>query len=42
MEKLDQITKEYLLATQDLGVSAGEILAVFHRNLKSYVDKGEQ
>jgi len=36
MEKLDQITKEYL------GVSAGEILAVFHRNLKSYVDKGEQ
>ncbi|MHB8135071.1 MAG: GntR family transcriptional regulator [Anaerolineaceae bacterium] len=42
MEKLDQITKEYLLATQDLGVSAGEVLAVFHRNLKSYGNKDEQ
>lgn len=42
MEKLDRITKEYLLATQELGASAGETLAVFHRNLKVFEDKDEQ
>ena len=42
MEKLDRITKEYLLVTQELGASAGEVLAVFHRNLKIYVNKDEQ
>lgn len=36
MEKLDILTKAYLQDAENLGVSAGEILAVFQRNLRNW------
>jgi len=38
LEKLDDLTKRYLLEAAELGASAGEVLAVFQRNLKNWTD----
>jgi len=36
LKKLDSLTKNYLEQAADLGVSPGEILAVFQRNLRNW------
>jgi GntR family transcriptional regulator len=35
MEELDKLTRQFLKSAQEVGASKGEVLAVFHRNLKS-------
>jgi GntR family transcriptional regulator len=41
MEKLDELTRRYLLDASELGASAGEVLAIFQRNLKNWTDADE-
>ncbi|MAT42230.1 MAG: GntR family transcriptional regulator [Anaerolineaceae bacterium] len=36
LKKLDSLTKNYLEQASELGVSSGEILAVFQRNLRNW------
>ena len=42
IEKLDQLTKNYLFEASELGVSAGEVLAIFQRNLRNWTDADEK
>lgn len=42
LEKLDTLTKNYLFEASELGVSPGEVLAVFQRNLRYWTDADER